>query len=347
MFLAVLSALRLVANSCAPLAHHERLLSLSRRSRPLYILFAQCEEETALTGVAAHGVLPQSAPCLAFAHLQPDPRQLADDEPKPAVKVQSRPKEDRPKQSRPAGPPAKKIQYIDADEGDFEDAGAVHDHGDADASEGSADGSREDDMVEVQHFDRPVMDMAAQQGKAVARQASGGPAWTKPVAQGNGMRCGRLGCVLAGLLAGSGQSVGIQAMMTAQGRCTARFARHAPSAFACKPCRACAVCQYARSAASHSGAASRSDARRGRSLAHGRAFIRDVRDVHRRRAGEGCLCVRVCRQRTQALHRAVHVPRRAGARCNALCIYLMCGEAVRDVVAERGRSRACPRASEF
>ena len=135
-----------------------------------------------------------------------DPHLRADDERKPPpAKAQARPKEDRPKQPRPKAPPAEKVQYVDADEGDFEDAGAVHDHDDADASEVSADGSREDDMVEVQHFDRPVMDRAAQHGKAAASPAKGGPAWRKPTAaQGNGMRCGLSGRVLGGL----GRSVG-------------------------------------------------------------------------------------------------------------------------------------------
>jgi hypothetical protein len=70
----------------------------------------------------------------------------------------------------------------------------MHDHDDADASEVSNDGSRpEDDVVDVQHFDKPVMEQAAQRSKADSQRCSststGANLKRKPSGQVQGMCC--------------------------------------------------------------------------------------------------------------------------------------------------------------
>jgi hypothetical protein len=92
--------------------------------------------------------------------------------------------------------PTQKLELIDAEyeEDAFQDAGAMHDNDDADASEVSNDGSRPgDDVVDVQHFDRPVMEQAAQNSKALSRRSSSkssGPGMKKkPAGKVEGMCC--------------------------------------------------------------------------------------------------------------------------------------------------------------
>jgi hypothetical protein len=92
--------------------------------------------------------------------------------------------------------PTQKLELIDAEyeEDAFQDAGAMHDHEDADASEVSNDGSRpEDDVVDVQHFDRPVMELAAQRSKALylksSSKSSGPGVQKKPAGTVEGMCC--------------------------------------------------------------------------------------------------------------------------------------------------------------
>jgi hypothetical protein len=73
--------------------------------------------------------------------------------------------------------PVKHVEQVVEAEEEFQDAGAMENASDADASEVSNDGTHEADHdVEVQHFDVPVMERAAQRGVQAPLPKRTGPA---------------------------------------------------------------------------------------------------------------------------------------------------------------------------